>query len=168
MFPYLHVLIETFLCWVVEFGSLSMSAFSHVRSWVWTEGLWRRRVIYGTLGHSIVWMWANLFPWWRLVTGHITGHISVYIPASLGVARGLYWVKAHFILSADWTLVGISGPVSVIIIFVVILLVRVVTVSSNYLNVVRAVMVWLIWFYGISTIVGYLMPNPIFIYISNI
>ena len=31
-------------------------------------------------------------------------------------------------------------------------------------------MIWLGWvgFYGISTIVGYLMPNPIFIYIFNI
>ena len=26
----------------------------------------------------------------------------------------------------------------------------------------------LVWFYGISTIVGYLMPNPIYTYISNI
>ena len=25
-----------------------------------------------------------------------------------------------------------------------------------------------VWFYGISTIVGYLMPNPIFTYILNI
>ena len=25
-----------------------------------------------------------------------------------------------------------------------------------------------VWFYGISTIVGYLMPNPVFMYISNI
>ena len=26
----------------------------------------------------------------------------------------------------------------------------------------------LFWFYGISTIVGYLMPNPVYTYISNI
>ena len=26
----------------------------------------------------------------------------------------------------------------------------------------------LVWFYGISTILGYLMPNPLFTYISNI
>ena len=26
----------------------------------------------------------------------------------------------------------------------------------------------LVWFYGISTIVGYLMPNPLFTYVSNI
>ena len=26
----------------------------------------------------------------------------------------------------------------------------------------------LVWFYGISTIVGYLMPNPVFTYILNI
>ena len=26
----------------------------------------------------------------------------------------------------------------------------------------------LVWFYGISTIVGYLMPNPIYTYILNI
>ena len=26
----------------------------------------------------------------------------------------------------------------------------------------------LVWFYGISTIVGYLMPNPLFTYILNI
>ena len=31
-------------------------------------------------------------------------------------------------------------------------------------------MIWfgLVWFYGISTIVGYLMPNPLYTYISNI
>ena len=27
---------------------------------------------------------------------------------------------------------------------------------------------WFVWFYGISTIVGYLMPNPVFTYISDI
>ena len=26
----------------------------------------------------------------------------------------------------------------------------------------------LVWFYGISTIVGYLMPNPLYTYIQNI
>ena len=26
----------------------------------------------------------------------------------------------------------------------------------------------LVWFYGISTIIGYLMPNPVFTYILNI
>ena len=26
----------------------------------------------------------------------------------------------------------------------------------------------LVWFYGISTIIGYLMPNPLYTYISNI
>ena len=26
----------------------------------------------------------------------------------------------------------------------------------------------MVWFYGISTIVGYLMPNPLYTYISNI
>ena len=26
----------------------------------------------------------------------------------------------------------------------------------------------LVWFYGISTIVGYLMPNPLYTYILNI
>ena len=26
----------------------------------------------------------------------------------------------------------------------------------------------LIWFYGISTIVGYLMPNPVFTYVLNL
>ena len=26
----------------------------------------------------------------------------------------------------------------------------------------------LVWFYGISTIVGYLMPNPVFTYVLNI
>ena len=31
-------------------------------------------------------------------------------------------------------------------------------------------MIWfgLVWFYGISTIVGYLMPNPLYTYILNI
>ena len=31
-------------------------------------------------------------------------------------------------------------------------------------------MIWfgLVWFYGISTIVGYLMPNSLYTYISNI
>ena len=31
-------------------------------------------------------------------------------------------------------------------------------------------MIWfgLVWFYCISTIVGYLMPNPVYIYILNI
>ena len=33
---------------------------------------------------------------------------------------------------------------------------------------VSAVNVWLVWFDGISTDVGYLMPNPVDIYISNI
>ena len=28
--------------------------------------------------------------------------------------------------------------------------------------------VWLVWFYSISTIVGYLMPNPVFTYILDI
>ena len=32
----------------------------------------------------------------------------------------------------------------------------------------RRVIFGLVWFYGISTIVGYLMPNPVFTYISNI
>ena len=27
---------------------------------------------------------------------------------------------------------------------------------------------WLVGFYGISTLVGYLIPNPVYIYISNI
>ena len=27
---------------------------------------------------------------------------------------------------------------------------------------------WLVWFYGISAIVGYLMPNPLYSYILNI
>ena len=27
---------------------------------------------------------------------------------------------------------------------------------------------WFVWFGGISTIVGYLMPNPLYTYISNI
>ena len=26
----------------------------------------------------------------------------------------------------------------------------------------------MIWFYGISTIIGYLMPNPLYTYMSNI
>ena len=26
----------------------------------------------------------------------------------------------------------------------------------------------LVWFYGVSTIVGYLIPNPLYTYISNI
>ena len=30
------------------------------------------------------------------------------------------------------------------------------------------VFVFLDWFYGISTIVGYLMPNPLYTYIINI
>ena len=31
-------------------------------------------------------------------------------------------------------------------------------------------MIWfgLVWLYGISNIVGYLMPNPLYTYISNI
>ena len=29
-------------------------------------------------------------------------------------------------------------------------------------------MIWLVGFYGISTIVGYLMPNPLYTYILNI
>ena len=31
-------------------------------------------------------------------------------------------------------------------------------------------MIWfgLVWFYGISTIVGYLMPNPLYTYMLNI
>ena len=29
-------------------------------------------------------------------------------------------------------------------------------------------MIWFGWGYGISTIVGYLMPNPLYTYISNI
>ena len=29
-------------------------------------------------------------------------------------------------------------------------------------------MIWFGWFYGISTIVGYLMPNPLYAYILNI
>ena len=29
-------------------------------------------------------------------------------------------------------------------------------------------MIWLVRFYGISTIVGYLMPNPLYTYILNI
>ena len=29
-------------------------------------------------------------------------------------------------------------------------------------------LVGLVWFYGISTIVGYLMPNPLYTYILNI
>ena len=28
--------------------------------------------------------------------------------------------------------------------------------------------VWLVWFYGISTIAGYLMPNPLYTYVLNI
>ena len=28
--------------------------------------------------------------------------------------------------------------------------------------------IFLVWFYGISTIVGYLMPNPLYTYILNI
>ena len=37
-------------------------------------------------------------------------------------------------------------------------------------NFKYSLLVWfgLIWFYGISTILGYLMPNPLYKYISNI
>ena len=37
-------------------------------------------------------------------------------------------------------------------------------------NNTGVIMVWfgLVWFYGISTIVGYLMPNPLYTYILNI
>ena len=33
---------------------------------------------------------------------------------------------------------------------------------------VSGLVVWLFGFYGISTIVGYLMPNPLYTYILNI
>ena len=36
------------------------------------------------------------------------------------------------------------------------------------LNIYDLVWFGLVWFYGISTIVGYLMPNPIYTYILNI
>ena len=29
-------------------------------------------------------------------------------------------------------------------------------------------LVWFLWFFGISTIVGYFMPNPLYTYILNI
>ena len=29
-------------------------------------------------------------------------------------------------------------------------------------------MIWVVWFYGISTLVGYSMPNPVHTYILNI
>ena len=32
----------------------------------------------------------------------------------------------------------------------------------------NSVLFSLVWFYGISTIVGYLMPNPLYTYILNI
>ena len=34
-------------------------------------------------------------------------------------------------------------------------------------NALTAINLRLVWFYGISTIVGYLMPNPLFTYILN-
>ena len=43
------------------------------------------------------------------------------------------------------------------------------TFDSYHLEVeVEVYMFCLVWFYGISTVVGYLMPNPVFTYISNI
>ena len=39
-----------------------------------------------------------------------------------------------------------------------------------FLYIYQIYMIWfgLIGFYGISTVIGYLMPNPVFIYISNL
>ena len=33
---------------------------------------------------------------------------------------------------------------------------------------IKYILFGLVWFYGISTIVGYLMPNPLYTYILNI
>ena len=38
----------------------------------------------------------------------------------------------------------------------------------KYPLITWCLLIGLVWFYGISTIVGYLMPNPVFTYISNI
>ena len=42
--------------------------------------------------------------------------------------------------------------------------------AESFLYIYIIYMIWfdLVWFYGISTIVGYLMPNPLYTYILNI
>ena len=37
--------------------------------------------------------------------------------------------------------------------------------KNKYIYSIHSYNNYSVWFYGISTIVGYLMPNPIFIYI---
>ena len=70
--------------------------------------IWGRKAIYGTLEHSIMYTWASLFPGEWLVAGLFMGIlVYIYILAfTLVVLLELYWVKACFILSANWTLVG--------------------------------------------------------------
>ena len=41
--------------------------------------------------------------------------------------------------------------------------------NIKYIKNIDIKYIWfsLVWFYGISTIIGYLMPNPLYTYISN-
>ena len=64
-------------------------------------------------------------------------------------------------------------PISMLTSFLVdeILLPRYMDWSTNFKDLsINEEIVWfgLVWFYGISTFVGYLMPNPLYTYILDI
>ena len=64
-----NVLVDKQL-YTIEFGRLSKSILSCVTSWfISRTEPWRRRLIYGTLECSIVYMWANPFLGLWLVAG---------------------------------------------------------------------------------------------------
>ena len=42
------------------------------------------------------------------------------------------------------------------------------SVNTNEKRRIELLVLNLVWFYGISTIVAYLMPNPVFTYVLNI
>ena len=103
------ILAHFLLSWTVEFGNSSKSPIGHITRWVRSEirspELWRRRVIHGKLGHSIVCMWSSPFPgqWWLTGPGmDIYIYTHTHTPACLVLALGLCWVTPVLFLSANW------------------------------------------------------------------
>ena len=85
-----------------------------------------------------------------LFTGKISGKYSfVYVFPKESFGKLLFWVWFDLVLKHINHCTLFS------------------TKSSLYLYI-KYIWFGLVGFYGISTIVGYLMPNPLYIYISNI
>ena len=123
-----------------------------------------------TLEHSITHMWLSPFSGQWLVAGPVNGYIGVYTYRFASVMlQSLYWVTDHFIfvclLDSSW---GCWAGKCCHYCFLFYMLEQWLLQLSNFKSLTSLFAFGFVLFYGISTIVGYLMPNPLYTYILNV